>query len=56
MCAVVPTAKPAERQKNLTILGDVLTKQSEPKQYKFYWESLLVPLTCNTPAVQAGVV
>ena len=50
------TAKPAVRQKKLTTLGDGLAKQSEPQQNKFQLESLLVPLTSNSPAVQASVV
>ena len=47
------TAKPAERQKKLTILGGGLAKQSEPQHCKFQLESLLVPLTSNSPTVQA---
>ena len=48
--------KPAERHKNLTLLGDGLAKQWEPKQWKFQLEFLLVPLTSDSPAVQASVV
>ena len=33
------TAKPAERHKKITILGDGLAKQSESKQCKFQLES-----------------
>ena len=47
------TAKPAERQKKLTVLGD---GQSEPQQCKFQWACVLVPLTSNSPAVQATIV
>ena len=50
------TAKPAERQKKLTILGEGLAKQSESQQCKFQWVSLLVPLTSNSQAVHANVV
>ena len=50
------TAKPAERHKKITILGDGLAKQSESKQCKFQLESLLVPLTSNSQAVQVSVV
>ena len=50
------TAKLAECQKKLIILGDGLAKQSGPQQCKFQLESLLVPLTSNSPAVQASVV
>ena len=52
----VLTAKPAERQKKLTLIGDSLAKQSEPQQCKFQLESLLVVLTSHSPAVQASVV
>ena len=50
------TAKPAVRQKKLTILEDGLANQTQPQQSKFRLESLLVPLTSNSPAVQASVV
>ena len=50
------TAKPAERQKKLIILGDGLAKQSETQQCKFQFKSLLVPLTSISSAVQASVV
>ena len=52
----IVTAKPAEHQKKLTILEDGLAKQSEYQQGKFQLESLLVPLTSNSPAIQASVV
>ena len=50
----VDTAKPAERQENLTIIGDGLAKQSETQRCKFLLESLLVLLTSNSPAVDTG--
>ena len=48
------TAKPAERQKKLAILGDVLAKPSEPQHCKFQLESLPVPLTSNSSVVRTG--
>ena len=45
------TAKPAECQKSLIILGDGLAKQSDPQKCKFQLESLLVPLTSTSPAL-----
>ena len=40
-CQSPITAKPTERQKRLTILGDSLAKQSESRQCEFLWKSVL---------------
>ena len=44
MCIIqtLVTAKPTERQKKLTILGDSLAKQSESRLCKFLWKSVQV--------------
>ena len=51
---VCGTSKLADHQKIESLLGASMLKQSESLQCKFLCESLLVPLTPNSLAVQAG--